>query len=129
MFIPRTLAELDGIPAKGALGRAVIVIGLVTAPLVSIASIGTQITEAFAGLDRIREVLDMPTELDEDAARHGMDALEGDVRFDRVWFEYVPGQPVLRGVSFHAPPGTTTARSPPRRAQRPPWPGPSACPE
>ena len=49
-------------------------IGLVAAPLVSIASIGTQITEAFAGLDRIREILDMSTELDEDATRAAVDA-------------------------------------------------------
>src|ERR671919_215989 len=84
-------------------------IGLVAAPLVSIASIGTQITEAFAGLDRIREILDMRTELDEDASRARVGRLEGEVVFDRVWFEYNPGQPVLRGVSFHAAPGTTTA--------------------
>jgi subfamily B ATP-binding cassette protein MsbA len=84
-------------------------IGLVAAPLVSIASIGTQITEAFAGLDRIREVLDMRTELDEDKGRPSLGRLAGDIVFEDVWFEYNPGQPVLRGVSFHAAPGTTTA--------------------
>jgi subfamily B ATP-binding cassette protein MsbA len=84
-------------------------IGLVAAPLVSIASIGTQITEAFAGLDRIREILNMTTELDEDRERKAVERLAGDVAFDKVWFEYNPGQPVLRGVSFHAAPGTTTA--------------------
>jgi ABC-type multidrug transport system fused ATPase/permease subunit len=84
-------------------------IGLVAAPLVSIASIGTQLTEALAGLDRIREILDMPTELEEDATRAEVPTLGGDVRFEDVWFEYTPGQPVLRGVSFQAAPGTTTA--------------------
>jgi subfamily B ATP-binding cassette protein MsbA len=84
-------------------------IGLVAAPLVSIASIGTQITEAFAGLDRIRELLDMTTEIDEDESRAAVETLQGDVRFEDIWFEYNPGQPVLRGVSFHAAPGTTTA--------------------
>jgi subfamily B ATP-binding cassette protein MsbA len=84
-------------------------IGLVAAPLVSIASIGTQITEAFAGLDRIREILNMTTELDEDRTKQPVDRLAGDVAFDKVWFEYNPGQPVLRGVSFRAAPGTTTA--------------------
>jgi subfamily B ATP-binding cassette protein MsbA len=84
-------------------------IGLVAAPLVSIASIGTQITEAFAGLDRIREILDMPTEVEEDERRAPVERLTGDVQFDDVWFEYNEGQPVLRGVSFHAAPGTTTA--------------------
>jgi ABC-type multidrug transport system fused ATPase/permease subunit len=84
-------------------------IALVAAPLISIASIGTQITEAFAGLDRIREVLDMPTELEEDATRLPVPPIRGEVQFDDVWFEYNPGQPVLRGVSFSAAPGTTTA--------------------
>jgi subfamily B ATP-binding cassette protein MsbA len=84
-------------------------IALVAAPLVSIASIGTQITEAFAGLDRIREVLGTRTELDEDANRTDATALTGHVAFDDVWFEYNPGQPVLRGVTFTAPAGTTTA--------------------
>ena len=84
-------------------------IGIVAAPLVSIASIGTQITEAFAGLDRIREILDMPREMDEDAARESIDYVSGDVAFDGVWFEYSSGQPVLRNVSFRSAPGTTTA--------------------
>lgn len=84
-------------------------IGLVSAPLISIAAIGTQITEAFAGLDRIREVLSMRTESDEDQTRAPLDHVDGDVVFEDVWFEYNPGQPVLKGVSFHAPPGSTTA--------------------
>jgi subfamily B ATP-binding cassette protein MsbA len=84
-------------------------IGLVAAPMVSIASIGTQITEAFAGLDRIREILDTPTEDDVDAGKAGLGRVEGDLRFEDVWFEYTEGQPVLKSVSFHAPPGTTTA--------------------
>ena len=84
-------------------------IGLVAAPLISIASVGTQVTEAFAGLDRIREILDMRTESDEDARRASLDRLRGDVAFEDVWFEYTEGQPVLRGVSFTSTPGTTTA--------------------
>jgi subfamily B ATP-binding cassette protein MsbA len=83
--------------------------GLVAAPLVQIASIGTQISEAFAGLDRIREVRSMATEDDQDASRLRVEQLMGDVRFEDVAFEYNPGIPVLRGVSFHAPSGSTTA--------------------
>ena len=82
---------------------------MTVAPVVSIASIGTQISEAFAGLDRIRELKQMATEDQEDAARAPLPDLEGDVRFEDVQFEYNPGVPVLRGVSFHAPAGTTTA--------------------
>jgi subfamily B ATP-binding cassette protein MsbA len=83
--------------------------GLVAAPLVNIASIGTQITEAFAGLDRIRELRSTPNELADDAQRQPLGALRGDVAFDHVTFEYNPGQPVLRDVSFQAHPGSTTA--------------------
>jgi ATP-binding cassette, subfamily B, putative efflux pump len=84
-------------------------IGLVAAPLVSIASIGTQITEAFAGLDRIREVLETPTEDDVDKSKTPLNQIDGYIAFDDVWFEYNEGQPVLKGVSFDASPGTTTA--------------------
>ncbi len=84
-------------------------IGLVAAPLVSIASIGTQITEAFAGLDRIREILDMKTEDDLDADNAPMDVITGHVEFDGVTFEYDPGRPVLKDVTFVAPAGSTTA--------------------
>jgi subfamily B ATP-binding cassette protein MsbA len=84
-------------------------IGLVAAPLVSVASIGTQITEAFAGLDRIREILDTPTEDDVDKSKPSLGAIQGHIAFDDVWFEYTEGQPVLKSVSFDAMPGTTTA--------------------
>jgi ABC-type multidrug transport system fused ATPase/permease subunit len=102
-------AILNGDMTLGDLIMYMLFIGLVAAPLVSIASIGTQITEAFAGLDRIREILDMRTEVDEDEGRAPLDRLSGDVVFEDVWFEYNPGQPVLKGVSFHAPPASTTA--------------------
>ena len=102
-------AIIAGEMTLGELIMYIFFIGLVAAPLVSIASIGTQITEAFAGLDRIREILDMSTEVEEDESREPVERLAGDVRFDDVWFEYNPGQPVLRGVSFHARQGTTTA--------------------
>ena len=102
-------AIIAGEMTLGELMMYIFFIGLVAAPLVSIASIGTQITEAFAGLDRIREILNMTTELDEDRAKQAVRRLAGDVVFEQVWFEYNPGQPVLRGVSFHAAPETTTA--------------------
>src|SRR5580765_538080 len=83
--------------------------GLVAAPVVSITSIGTQVSEAFAGLDRIRELREMATEDDEDATRGAIDEIQGDVTFEHVTFAYKPGVPVLKDVSFHAPAGTTTA--------------------
>src|SRR5436189_2708213 len=51
----------------------------------------------------------MPTELDEDGRRKPVDGIKGDIRFEEVWFEYDAGQPVLRGVSFEAKAGSTTA--------------------
>jgi ABC-type multidrug transport system fused ATPase/permease subunit len=83
--------------------------GLLAAPIMSIASIGTQISEAFAGLDRIREIMKQRTELDEDATREPVGNVRGDIEFDDVSFEYDPGVPVLKHVAFAAPARTTTA--------------------
>src|SRR5262249_55647572 len=77
--------------------------------LIEMASIGTQITEAFAGLDRIREIRSMATEKEEDRNRKALNQIHGDVLFEDVWFEYQKDVPVLRGVSFESPTGTTTA--------------------
>jgi len=84
-------------------------VGLMAFPLVQIASIGTQITEAFAGLDRIREIKEMATEDQADASKHAMEEIRGDVEFHDVTFEYVADTPVLKNISFRAPAGTTTA--------------------
>jgi subfamily B ATP-binding cassette protein MsbA len=100
---------IAGRMSTGDLVTYTLFIGVVTIPLVQIASIGTQITEAFAGLDRIRELRDMATEDVDDASRQGVPSVVGEVRFDDVWFEYELGVPVLRGVTFTAPAGTTTA--------------------
>jgi subfamily B ATP-binding cassette protein MsbA len=83
--------------------------GMLAAPVVQIASIGTQISEAFAGLDRIRELMQMATEDDQDASKAPLGEIAGEVTFEDVSFEYVPGTPVLKHVSFDAPAGTTTA--------------------
>jgi ABC-type multidrug transport system fused ATPase/permease subunit len=83
--------------------------GLMAAPVVQIASIGTQISEAFAGLDRIHELLTMHTEDDEDSTRAPFGQIDGEIVFDDVSFEYHAGVPVLKQVSFRAPAGTTTA--------------------
>ena len=82
--------------------------GLLAAPVVQIASIGTQISEAFAGLDRIRELMAMSTEDEEDARHAPLGEIRGEVEFQDAWFEYNPGVPVLKGVSFRAPAGTRT---------------------
>jgi subfamily B ATP-binding cassette protein MsbA len=100
---------INGQMTVGSLITFVFFIVLVTAPLIQIASIGTQITEAFAGLDRIRELRDMPTEDQEDATKTSVPSVVGRVEFDHVSFEYEAGNRVLKDVSFTAPAGTTTA--------------------
>src|SRR4029079_7273112 len=61
------------------------------------------------GLDRIHEILSTPREDADDATRAPLEELRGDIAFDHVWFEYNPGVPVLKDVSFKAPAGSTTA--------------------
>lgn len=93
----------------GDLFMYVFMVMLVAFPVVQIASIGTQITEAFAGLDRIREIMQTPTEDEHGALHERVAALRGEITFDGVDFEYRQGVPVLKAVTFHAPAGTTTA--------------------
>jgi subfamily B ATP-binding cassette protein MsbA len=83
--------------------------GLVAGPLVQIASIGTQITEAFAGLDRIHALLSTGTEVEEEDRMRRVPTVRGDLAFENVSFEYVADVPVLRGITFQAPAGTTVA--------------------
>jgi len=83
--------------------------GMMAIPLIQFASIGTQITEAFAGLDRIREVMSMKTEDEEDSVREPLPEVQGEIEFDDVSFEYNPGALVLKNVSFNAAAGSTTA--------------------
>ena len=102
-------ALIAGSWTTGELFQYIIFTGLVIAPVVQVSSIGTQITEAFAGLDRIREIRSMATEDEEDAARVPVSGIDGEVRLERVWFEYETGIPVLKDVSLVASPGSTTA--------------------
>ncbi|PYS98938.1 MAG: ABC transporter permease [Acidobacteria bacterium] len=82
---------------------------LLAMPVIELTSIGTQITEALAGLDRIREVLAMSTEDEQDVSRHALPEIKGTIDFENVEFEYDKDVPVLKGVSFHAEAGATTA--------------------
>jgi ABC-type multidrug transport system fused ATPase/permease subunit len=87
----------------------IIVTLMVAAPLIEIAAIGTQITEAFAGLDRIREINAMATEDEDEADRNPLAEIEGAIAFENVSFEYNESVPVLKNVSFRAAAGSTTA--------------------
>src|SRR5712691_1763482 len=84
-------------------------LGFMVAPVFQMVSIGTQITEAFAGLDRMHEVLEeQPEDVDPQRVVQ-LDGIAGNVRFENVTFEYEPAKPVLHGVGLEAVPNAVTA--------------------
>jgi ABC-type multidrug transport system fused ATPase/permease subunit len=84
-------------------------LGYLVAPLFQVVGIGTQITEAIAGLERTREVLNEKPEDEDPRRKVSLPDIQGDVLFEDVTFAYDPNKPVLHGVSFHSEPGTVTA--------------------
>ncbi len=82
---------------------------LLALPVIELTSIGTQITEALAGLDRIREIMSMTTEDEADAGKQSLKNVAGTLDFEDVHFEYDAGVPVLKGINFHSEAGSTTA--------------------
>jgi subfamily B ATP-binding cassette protein MsbA len=109
MMVVGGRAILAGTMTLGDFIMYIFFVGMLAAPLIQMSSIGTQLSEALAGLDRIREIKAMATEDEEDASRQPLGVLRGKVEFENVSFEYNPGVPVLTDVSFTAPAGTTTA--------------------
>lgn len=84
-------------------------LGFMVAPVFQMVNIGTQITEAFAGLDRMHEVMtEQPEDVDPQRTET-IGRIAGHIRFEDVFFEYEADKPVLRGVSFDSVPGTVTA--------------------
>jgi subfamily B ATP-binding cassette protein MsbA len=79
------------------------------APIVQLVNIGTQLTEAMAGLDRTTEILNEREEDSEPGRTEAAGPIRGDVAFDKVEFEYEAGKPVLHGISFESKPGSVTA--------------------
>lgn len=109
MIIVGGNAVLNGSMTLGDFFMYVFFTGLMAMPVIEIAAIGTQITEAFAGLDRIREILSQSTEKEQDANRLPVPNVLGEVEFKDISFAYDPGVPVLKNISFKAPAGSTTA--------------------
>ena len=109
MMVVGGRAILAGTMTLGEFIMYIFFVGMLAAPLIQMSSIGTQLSEALAGLDRIREIKAMATEDEQDASREPLGQLDGQVVFDGVSFEYEAGVPVLKNVSLTAPAGTTTA--------------------
>jgi subfamily B ATP-binding cassette protein MsbA len=84
-------------------------LALMVAPVFQIVNVGTQLTEAFAGLDRTREIMSEMEENQVPGRSMKMPPIDGTVNFDHVEFAYAPEKPVLHDVSFQAEPGTVTA--------------------
>jgi len=83
--------------------------GFLVAPIIQVSNIGTQMTEAFAGLDRTSELLSWPVEDDDPLRTDVMPTIEGHVTFEDVFFAYEEGKPVLEGINFEADPGSVIA--------------------
>ena len=79
------------------------------APVIQIVNIGTQLTEAFAGLDRTNEIMSELEENKDPNRTQKMPPIRGTVQFNNVEFSYEPEKPVLHGISFLSQPGTVTA--------------------
>jgi ATP-binding cassette, subfamily B, putative efflux pump len=109
-------AVVAGGMTLGDLALFVFLLGMLSTPLIQAAAIGGELGRAFAAIARIGEVLDLPVEDPTEPSRLPVPALAGGVVFDDVSYAYVPGRPVLRGVNFFAPPGSTTALTGPNGA-------------
>ena len=100
---------IQGRLTMGELFSFTLFLGFLIAPVFQMANIGTQMTEAFAGLDRTSEILSWPREDDDPRRTAVMPAIEGHIQFEDVHFAYEEDKPVLRGISFEAAPGTVIA--------------------
>ena len=84
-------------------------LGFLVAPIIQMSNIGTQITEAFAGLDRMEEVLNLEREGEEPNRTVAVKEVNGHIKFHDVHFSYEAGKDVLHNISFDVPAGTVTA--------------------
>jgi len=100
---------IAGTMTIGDLSRYTLFLGFLIAPVIQMVAIGTQLTEAVAGLDRTREILNEKPEDTDPRRTVSLPQLTGEVRFENVDFSYEIGRSVLTGVSFDAQPGTVTA--------------------
>ncbi len=84
-------------------------LGFMIAPIVQMSNIGSQLTEAFAGLDRTEEIMNLDPEDDPSLRTVQLQAVEGNIRFEKVSFAYIEGKEVVHDITFDAPSGSVTA--------------------
>jgi len=100
---------MRGTMSVGDLFAFTLYLGFMIAPIIQMGNIGSQITEAFAGLDRMEELLNTPPETEDPKRTLALSTIKGDIEFTDVNFAYTPEHPVLHGISFKAPAGSVTA--------------------
>ena len=84
-------------------------LGFMIAPIIQMSNIGSQLTEAFAGLDRTQELMNMKSEDNGSIRTHSIKNIEGHIQFNNVAFGYKEEKRVLRNISFDVQPGSVTA--------------------
>ena len=100
---------IDGSMTSGEFLFFTLILGFMIAPIVQMSNIGSQLTEALAGLDRTEELMNMEAEEDDVARTIQLNEVKGDIKFDKVSFSYDEGKEVLNDISFDVPKGTVTA--------------------
>ncbi len=100
---------IDGAMTFGDFLSFTLYLGFMIAPIVQMSNIGSQLTEAFAGLDRTEEIMNMTPEDDGTVRTIKIDTIKGDIVFNNVSFSYEEGKPVLQDINFTAPNGSVTA--------------------
>ncbi len=84
-------------------------LGLMLSPIIQLTAIGSEITEAFAGLERTKELMETPSEEDLQKGKKVLTDIEGHLRFKQVNFSYEKDRPTLKNINFEVPPGKVTA--------------------
>jgi subfamily B ATP-binding cassette protein MsbA len=87
----------------------ILYLGFMIAPIVQMSNIGSQITEALAGLDRTEEIINQDRETDDQKRKNDIPVIRGDISFSGVGFAYEEGKKVIDNISFDSPAGTVTA--------------------
>lgn len=94
---------------SGELISFISLLAFMIAPIIQMSNIGSQLTEAFAGLDRTEEIMKMDPEDLIDQRPIVLEKVDGDIEFNNVSFAYEEEKDVLKDISFKAPPGSVTA--------------------
>lgn len=100
---------INGSMTSGELVAFIAYLAVVVAPVLQMSNIGSQITEAFAGLDRTEEIMQTPSEEDDQTRTVALGPIHGDIRFENVSFAYDGDDDVIKNISFDAPAGSVTA--------------------